>query len=51
MDLHDAYDLGTVPGDFYGRVGVVCKRGRTSYHIEVPEGRLRVVFAGAEPAG
>jgi predicted SprT family Zn-dependent metalloprotease len=39
------------PGDFYGRVGTVRKRGRTSYHIEVPEGRLRVLFAGAEPAG
>jgi predicted SprT family Zn-dependent metalloprotease len=38
------------PGKFHGRVGRVLKRGRTSYHIELPEGTLRVLFAGAEPA-
>jgi len=38
------------PGRFHGRVGRVLKRGRTSYHIELPEGTLRVQFAGVEPA-
>jgi ribosomal protein L21E len=37
------------PGQFSGRVGTVVKRGRTSYHIQVPEGVLRVVFAAAQP--
>ncbi len=39
-----------VPGEFHGRTGLVVKRGRTSYHVRVPEGVLRVVFAGVEPA-
>lgn len=39
-----------VPGDFFGRVGTVVKRGRTSYHLDLPEGRVRVLFAGVEPA-
>jgi len=40
----------TLPGAYQGRVGRVRKRGRTCYHIEIPEGLLRVPFAGAEPA-
>ena len=40
----------TVPGAHRGRVGRVVKRGRTSYHVRVPEGYLRVAFAGVEPA-
>lgn len=40
----------TAPGEFHGRTGTVLKRGRTSYHLTVPEGLLRVVFAGVEPA-
>lgn len=40
-----------VPGALHGRVGTVVKRGRTSYHVQLPEGRFRVVFAGAEPVG
>jgi predicted SprT family Zn-dependent metalloprotease len=39
----------TAPGEFFGRVGVVLKRGRTSYHLRLPEGRLRVLFAAVEP--
>lgn len=38
------------PGAFHGRVGTVVKRGRTSYHLELPEGRVRVLFAAVEPA-
>jgi hypothetical protein len=38
-----------VPGPLHGRVGTVVGRGRTSYHVELPEGRFRVVFAGAQP--
>ena len=40
----------TVPGDYLGRVGRVVKRGRTSYHVRVREGLLRVAFAGVEAA-
>jgi predicted SprT family Zn-dependent metalloprotease len=40
----------TVPGEHQGRVGKVVKRGRTSYHVRVPDGLLRVAFAGVEPA-
>lgn len=39
----------TLPGGLEGRVGTVVKHGRTSYHVDLPEGRYRVVFAGAEP--
>ena len=39
----------TLPGEFSGHVGRVVKRGRTSYHVRVPEGLLRVAFAGVEP--
>jgi predicted SprT family Zn-dependent metalloprotease len=39
----------TAPGEFSGRVGVVVKRGRTRYHVRLPEGLLRVLFAGVEP--
>ncbi|MEP9381824.1 SprT-like domain-containing protein [Nocardioides cheoyonin] len=38
------------PGEFSGRVGTVAKVGRTSYHLRLPEGLLRVVFAAVEPA-
>jgi len=37
-------------GDFQGRIATIAKVGRTSYHLRLPEGRLRVVFAGVEPA-
>ena len=40
----------TAPGAFFGQVGVVVERGRTSYHLRTPQGRLRVLFAAAEPA-
>lgn len=40
----------TAPGEFFGRVGVVVKRGRTSYHLRTSQGRLRVLFAAVEPA-
>jgi len=40
----------TASGDFHGRVGRVLKIGRTSYHVRLAEGVLRVVFAGAEVA-
>lgn len=40
----------TLPGEHLGRVGRVVKRGRTSYHVRVAEGLLRVAFAGVEPA-
>ncbi len=39
----------TAPGAFHGRIGTVVKRGRTSYHLDLPEGRLRVLFAAVEP--
>lgn len=39
----------TVPGEFEGVVGKVVKHGRTSYHVRVRGGVLRVLFAGAEP--
>lgn len=38
-----------VPGPLHGRLGTVLKRGRTSYHVRLPEGCYRVVFAAAEP--
>ncbi|MFN8193779.1 MAG: SprT-like domain-containing protein [Nocardioidaceae bacterium] len=31
-----------------GQVGTVVKRARTSYHVRLPEGVYRVVFAGVE---
>lgn len=37
------------PGPYFGRVGTVVKRGRSRYHLRIPEGVLTVVFAGAEP--
>jgi len=40
----------THPGAYAGRVGTVVKHGRTSYHVRLREGVLRVVFAGGEPA-
>jgi len=40
----------SAPGDFAGRVGRVVKRGRTSYHVQLREGVLRVPFAGVVPA-
>ena len=38
-----------LPGPYHGRVGTVLKRGRTSYHLMLNEGVLRVPFAGIEP--
>jgi ribosomal protein L21E/predicted SprT family Zn-dependent metalloprotease len=38
----------TLAGEFHGLVGRVVKVGRTSYHVRVRGGVLRVVFAGAE---
>ena len=38
-----------LPGPYHGRVGTVLKRGRTSYHLMIDEGVLRVPFAGVEP--
>jgi predicted SprT family Zn-dependent metalloprotease len=38
-----------LPGEFHGVVGRVVKVGRTSYHVRVGTGLLRVVFAGVEP--
>jgi predicted SprT family Zn-dependent metalloprotease len=37
------------PGPYAGRVGRVLKRGRTRYHVQLPEGVLEVTFAGAVP--
>ncbi|WP_224769444.1 SprT-like domain-containing protein [Nocardioides ochotonae] len=37
-----------VPGIHNGSVGVVVKRGRTSYHVQLENARLRVLFAGVE---
>lgn len=39
----------TAPGEFHGVVGTVVKVGRTSYHLRVRGGLLRVVFAAADP--
>ena len=39
-----------VPGPYDGRVGRVVKRGRTRYVLQLPEGVLRVTFAGVVPA-
>lgn len=33
-----------------GQVGTVVKRARTSYHVRLPQGIFRVVFAGVERA-
>lgn len=38
------------PGEHYGTVGRVVKIGRTSYHLKVPAGYLRVLFAAVDPA-
>ena len=40
----------TVGGEHAGREGRVVKVGRTSYHVRVPGGILRVPFAGVEAA-
>lgn len=37
-----------VPGPLHGRVGRVVRLGRTSYHVDLPDGRYRVLFAAAE---
>jgi predicted SprT family Zn-dependent metalloprotease len=39
------------PGRFHGTVGPVVKRGRTRYHIRVPEGVLTVPFTMVTPVG
>lgn len=41
----------TLAGALHGRTGPVVKVGRTSYHVRLTEGLVRVVFAGTEPAG
>lgn len=41
----------TLAGAHHGTVGTVVKRARTSYHLAVPGGLLRVPFAGVEPVG
>lgn len=38
-------------GRYHGAVGSVVKRGRTRYHLRVPEGVLTVPFALVEPLG
>lgn len=38
-------------GRYHGAVGKVVKRGRTRYHLRIPEGVLTVPFALVEPAG
>lgn len=38
----------TAGGRWAGRVGVVEKVGRTRYHVRLPEGVLRVLFAAVE---
>lgn len=40
----------TAPGAYKGRVGTVVKRGRTRYHVRIPEGILTVVFSLVESA-
>jgi len=40
----------TASGQFHGRVGTVVKLGRTSYHLQLPEGTLRVLFSAATRA-
>ncbi|AEG43297.1 SprT-like domain-containing protein [Isoptericola variabilis] len=40
----------TVPGRYEGVVGVVVRRGRTRFHLDVPGGLLTVPFAGVERA-
>ena len=40
----------TAEGDHQGTVGRIVKRGRTSYHLRVGRGVLRVPFAWVEPA-
>lgn len=39
----------TAEGEFLGTVGRIVKRGRTSYHLRVGRGLLRVPFAWVEP--
>jgi predicted SprT family Zn-dependent metalloprotease len=39
----------TVPGAYCGREGRIVKAGRTSYHVRLPAGTLRVAFAAVEP--
>lgn len=38
-------------GRFHGAVGTLVKRGRTRYHLRVPEGVLTVPFELVEPVG
>jgi len=40
----------TASGQFHGRVGTVVKLGRTSYHLQLPEGTLRVLFSDSPRA-
>jgi predicted SprT family Zn-dependent metalloprotease len=41
----------TLAGEYHGAEGRIAKVGRTSYHVRVRGGLLRVVFAGAELVG
>jgi predicted SprT family Zn-dependent metalloprotease len=41
----------TLPGEYRGVEGRIMKHGRTSYHVRVRGGTLRVVFAGVERCG
>lgn len=38
-------------GRFHGAVGTLVKRGRTRYHLRIPEGVLTVPFELVEPVG
>lgn len=40
----------TGAGRYFGAVGTVVKRGRTRYHVRLPEGLVAVPFPLAEPA-
>lgn len=40
----------TGAGRYFGAVGTVVKRGRTRYHVRLPEGLIAVPFPLAEPA-
>ena len=41
----------TAAGKYHGQVGFVVKRGRTRYHVHLPEGVVTVPFHLASPSG
>ena len=41
----------TAAGKYHGQVGSVVKRGRTRYHVHLPEGVVTVPFHLASPSG